>query len=199
MSAYLDAIKKRRSIYGLSAQSTLPDDELAGLLRQMINALPTAYNMQSTRMVLLLGGAHQKLWDIVLDTLRQKSSDAAKFQRTQQKIGSFAAGYGSILFFDDTEVTERYKAENPRYAENFDGWALQQNGMLQVSAWSLLAEQGMGASLQHYNPIIDDAVKARWNLPAGWKLLAQMPFGVPTAPAGEKDKVDPDLRFRIFK
>ena len=45
----------------------------------------------------------------------------------------------------------------------------------------MLEDAGMGASLQHYNPLIDDEVRKAWNLPGDWKLVAQMPFGVPVA------------------
>ena len=44
----------------------------------------------------------------------------------------------------------------------------------------------MGASLQHYNPLIDDEVRRVWNLSDDWKLIAQMPFGVPVAQPGFK-------------
>lgn len=45
------------------------------------------------------------------------------------------------------------------YAENSPIWANQANGMLQLSVWSILGELNIGASLQHYNPVIDAKVK----------------------------------------
>ncbi|MDE8712373.1 nitroreductase family protein, partial [Phocaeicola vulgatus] len=54
-------------------------------------------------------------------------------------------------------------------------------GMHQLAVWSMLADGGMGASLQHYNPLIVDEVRRVWNLSDDWKLIAQMPFGVPVA------------------
>lgn len=58
---------------------------------------------------------------------------------------------------------------------------------LTVSINDLLIHIRMtGASLQHYNPLIDPKVSAEWNIPLEWKLVAQMPFGKPTAPAGPK-------------
>ncbi|MDC4736251.1 nitroreductase, partial [Acinetobacter baumannii] len=53
--------------------------------------------------------------------------------------------------------------------------------------------------LQHYNPLIDDAVKAEWNIPASWNLRAQMPFGNIVQEAGEKEFIDDADRFRVFK
>ncbi len=195
MSAFLNTLLARRSRYGLSAQSPVPDDKLQTLLQDLVLNLPTAFNMQSTRLVLLLGEEHKALWDIAADTLR-KTVPAENFPRTQAKLNAFAAGHGSLLFFDDSVTTARLKAENPLYSDNFEPWALQQNGMLQLGAWGLLTELGLGASLQHYNPLIDDAVKTRYALPAEWTLLAQMPFGQPTAPPNDKTFLSLDTRFR---
>lgn len=49
--------------------------------------------------------------------------------------------------------------------------------MLQLSVWSALRELNIGASLQHYNPVIDAKVKGIFNIPENYKLVAQMPFG----------------------
>lgn len=52
--------------------------------------------------------------------------------------------------------------------------------------WTALEAEGLGATLQHYNPLISAQVLATWDLPTSWVLVAQLPFGKPTAPAGEK-------------
>ena len=57
----------------------------------------------------------------------------------------------------------------------------------------MLEDAGMGASLQHYNPLVDDEVRAAWNLPLHWKLIAQMPFGVPVTRPGSKEVMPLDL------
>ncbi len=198
MSELLKDIALRRSVYGISDAMPVPDAQLESWLKELIHDMPTAFNMQSTRMVLLLGENHKKLWEIVLATL-EKITPAQQFPRTQKKIAGFAAGHGTILYFDDTAVTTRYGEENPLFKDNFVGWATQQNGMLQFATWTLLAEQGVGASLQHYNPLIDDEVKATWQLPAAWKLFAQMPFGVKTTQPDEKEYEPIEERFFLFK
>lgn len=43
--------------------------------------------------------------------------------------------------------------------------------------WTALANSDIGANLQHYNPLIDDAVRQAFNIPNNWELVAQMPFG----------------------
>ena len=68
-------------------------------------------------------------------------------------------------------------------------------GMISVSYTHLA---GMGASLQHYNPLIDDEVRKVWNLSDDWKLIAQMPFGVPVAQPGSKEVMSLDERVFEF-
>jgi predicted oxidoreductase (fatty acid repression mutant protein) len=51
--------------------------------------------------------------------------------------------------------------------------------MLQFALWTALEDMGFGASLQHYNPLIDKAVSERWLIGKSWRLIAQMPFGLP--------------------
>ena len=65
--------------------------------------------------------------------------------------------------------------------------------------WTALEKEGLGATLQHYGSLISEQVLATWNLPESWKIVAQMPFGKPTAPAGEKafSAVEGE-RFKVF-
>ena len=83
------------------------------------------------------------------------------------------------------------------YADNFPVWSEQAGGMAQLSVWAALANAGVGASLQHYNPLVDADVARRWNIPASWKLRAQMPFGSNEAGFGEKAFMDDAERFRV--
>lgn len=191
------ALQKRRSIYALGNTSPISDEEIVSLVKETVKHVPSAFNNQSARAVVLFGDASQKLWSIVLETLR-KVVPAESFKSTEDKIASFAAGHGTILYFDDTEITEGLKKQFALYADNFSPWAEQANGMAQHAVWVALAQVGLGASLQHYNPLIDDEVKAAFGLPDTWRLRAQMPFGAIAAPAGEKDFAPIDERVKVF-
>lgn len=70
--------------------------------------------------------------------------------------------------------------------------------IIEILVWTTLESLGLGASLQHYNPIIDAKVMEAFSLPSDWILVAQMPFGIPTAQPSEKsfDPIEP--RVRIF-
>ncbi|MDR1959368.1 MAG: hypothetical protein LBQ54_10080 [Planctomycetaceae bacterium] len=56
----------------------------------------------------------------------------------------------------------------------------------------------MGASLQHYNPLIDEAVRKEWNLPESWQLIAQMPFGLPLEGPSPKTHLPVKGRLVVF-
>lgn len=186
-ASFKEALKKRRSIYELSRRTTLDDRQLEDLLRFAVKHVPSAYNSQTSRLVLLTGKAHEKLWDMVKQTL-QKIVPPEAFARTREKIDiSFAAGYGTVLFFEDTDIVKQMQEKFPTYAENFPVWSEHTSAMHQLAVWCMLEDAGMGASLQHYNPLIDRQVSEQWHLPAQWRLTAQMPFGKAVGEPADKE------------
>lgn len=196
--SFKEALKGRRTFYQIDNKSTLSDKEIRDIIRFAVEHVPSAFNSQTTRVVLLTGKAHEKLWTIVKDTLR-KLVPADAFSKTQQKIdGSFSCGYGTILYFEDMSIVRSLQEKFPTYKDNFPIWSEQTSAMHQLAIWTMLEEAGLGASLQHYNPLIDDEVRKAWSLPDDWKLIAQMPFGTPTAQPGPKDVMSLDKRVFEF-
>ncbi|MEK4141936.1 nitroreductase family protein [Paenibacillus sp. FSL M7-0547] len=195
---FFEAVKGRRSIYAISKETTISDAQIVEILEQAVLHSPTSFNSQSSRAVVLLGEQHDKLWDITTETLR-KIVPAEQFEGTAQKLASFKAGYGSVLFFEDQTVVKSLQENFALYAENFPIWANQSSGILQFVVWTALSEAGVGASLQHYNPLIDDEVKEAWGIPQEWKLIAQLPFGKTVTPAGEKQFQPVEDRVKVFK
>jgi predicted oxidoreductase (fatty acid repression mutant protein) len=194
---FYSAVRDRRSWYAIGGDSPVSDERIAEVVRFAVKHAPTAFNSQSGRAALLLGEEHGALWDIVLDTLA-KIVPAERFAPTREKIAGFRAGHGTALFFEDRAVVEEMQREYPKYGGNFPVWSMQSSGMLQYIVWAALENEGLGASLQHYNPLIDEAVKRRWKLPESWALVSQMPFGKPLEPPGEKEFLPLEDRFRIF-
>jgi predicted oxidoreductase (fatty acid repression mutant protein) len=76
---------------------------------------------------------------------------------------------------------------------------MQSSAMLQISIWSGLRELGIGASLQHYNPVIDQKVRELFDLPESYLLIAQMPFGGIVKEPDLKEKEDITKRVQIEK
>ncbi|EUJ25652.1 putative nitroreductase HBN1 [Listeria floridensis FSL S10-1187] len=197
-NAFLESIKARRSIYALDKNVSVSEDNIEEIIKEAVKYSPSSFNSQTSRAVILFGENHDKLWNIVEDTLRGVVP-AENFASTEEKIASFRAGFGTVLFFEDMDIVEGLQKDFALYADNFPIWSEQATGIAQHSVWVALANAGIGASLQHYNPLIDDAVKAEWDLPASWNLRAQMPFGNIVAEAGEKEFIADEKRFRVFK
>lgn len=195
---FYDTIEDRRTIYAISNESPVSQDRITEMIAHAVKYSPNAFNSQSAKVAVLFGQNHQKLWNITMEALR-KIVPAESFAQTEGKINSFAAGYGTVLYFDDTSITNGLAEQFPLYKDNFPVWAQQSNGMLQFAVWNLLEQEGLGASLQHYNPLIDEPVKAEWKLPSSWKLIAQMPFGKPTAAPDAKEFVPLEQRMLVFK
>lgn len=182
----LTALRERRSIYSLSKSATISNDRIQEIIENVIQYTPSAFNSQSTRIVLLLGEHHDELWSITTEVLRAVVPEG-EFEPTQQKMNNFKNAYGTVLFFEDEAVVEDLQLQFASYQDRFPVWSQHTNAMHQLMIWMALESEGMGANLQHYNPIIDERVKAEWKISEAWKLVAQMPFGKPTAGAGEKD------------
>ncbi|WP_321426553.1 nitroreductase family protein [uncultured Bacteroides sp.] len=197
--SFKEALLNRRTYYTISSKSLVSDQEIEDIINFAVTHVPSSFNSQSTRVVLLLGENHKKLWSITKETL-QKIVPADAFPATEAKIdGAFAAGYGTVLYFEDQTVVKGLQDIFPAYAENFPVWSNHTSAMHQLAIWTMLEEVGFGASLQHYNPLIDGDVAKEWNLPSTWKLVAEMPFGIPTQGPGEKGFNPLDERVKVFK
>lgn len=198
MSTFLDYIKTRRSIYGISKASPVSDNTLENIVSEAILHVPSSFNSQSNRAVLLLGSEHDKLWEIVFDNIKTKTPEV-KLPATRKKIDGFKAGYGTVLFYTHTPTVKGLQEKFPLYAENFGLWAHHSEGMIQFVIWTALESYGLGASIQHYNPLIDIDVQKAYAIPEGWKLVAQMPFGTPTVEPGVKTFLPIEDRFLVRK
>ena len=193
----IEAFKKRRSQYSLGKDLPISQQETASLIQEAIKHSPSSFNSQSSRAVILFGAQSEKLWGIVKEELR-KIVPVDAFSATEAKIDSFAAGAGTVLFYEDQDVISGLQQKFPLYADNFPVWSEHSSGIAQFAAWTALANAGIGASLQHYNPLPDAAAAAEWQLPASWKLRAQMPFGSNQGGFKNKTFMDDAQRFRVF-
>ncbi|WP_010631813.1 nitroreductase family protein [Sporolactobacillus vineae] len=187
---FLDAIKKRRSIYALDKDVKIENDKIAATIEEAVQYTPAAFNAPSARAVILFGEESSKLWGeggIAEQAIRKVLPEGQSFEPTAKKLASFNAGIGTVLYFKDVAVVKNLQEKFSLYADNFPVWAEQTNGMTQFAVWTALADIGIGASLQHYNPLIDDAVRKTFDIPENWVLRAEMPFGNIAAPAGPKE------------
>lgn len=187
----LKQLEERRSYYNISKNLPVGEDKVIELVEKATEFTPDAFNMKSARVVLALGEEQNKLWDSVYDAFDGKVP--------REKIDSFKAGAGTVLYFYDDLVVKSLQEAFPAYANNFPVWANQANGMLQSNVWVGLRELGIGASIQHYNPVIDDVVRKLFDLPENFVLVAQMPFGGIVEEPQAREKEDISKRVLIKK
>lgn len=187
----INSLKDRRTYYNINKNLPVSEKEIEEKVKEITELVPDAFNMKSARVVLAFGDKHDQLWDEIYNVFEGKVA--------REKIDSFKAGAGTVLFLYDEETVKKMQEDFSLYAENFPVWANHANGMLQISVWSALRELNVGASLQHYNPVIDRKVKEIFDIPENYKLLAQMPFGGIVSEPDKKEKEDIDNRVKVIR
>lgn len=196
--SFYQAVEDRRSIYAISDEKIVSEERVEEVINHAVKHTPYAFNATSGRVVVLFGDEHKAVWDITLEELR-KIVPADSFASTEERINSFKAGYGTVLFFEDQDVVKGLQEQMELYKDNFPIWSEQASGMLQYVVWTALEVEGLGATLQHYNPLIDEEVRKKWGVPENWLLRGQMPFGKPEGPAGDKEYQPLEERVKVFK
>ncbi|XJD96948.1 hypothetical protein V1575_22920 (plasmid) [Enterobacter hormaechei subsp. xiangfangensis] len=110
-------------------------------------------------------------------------------------MDGFAAAAGSILFSRSSMLSSHYRS-SLRPMRTFSRHS---SAIAQYAVWLALAEKGIGANLQHYNPLIDEDIRTEWNVPPSLKLRAHMNFGAILSPASEKAFMGDEKRFIVAK
>ncbi|KAL1841933.1 hypothetical protein VTJ49DRAFT_6324 [Mycothermus thermophilus] len=197
---FLSLLESRRSIYPLTKALPIPEARVQDIVSRALQAVPSSFNSQSNRAVVLFGAAHDKLWaDITTGALR-KVVPAEQWEPTGQKMAMFGGAAGTVLFFEDQEPVKKLQEGFPMYADRFPTWAAHSSAMLQLAIWTALESEGLGANLQHYNPLIDAQVAEEWKIPSSWTLTAQLVFGgrVEGQDPGEKTFQPLEEKLKVF-
>ncbi len=188
---------ERRSIYALGNELAVAPQAIVNMAERILLHTPSAFNSQSSRLVVLFGEQHQQLWDITELKLREEVADG-DFSSSKQKMDGFRAAAGTVLFYEDADVVKSMQDKFQLYADRFPIWAQQTSAMHQYALWTELSTLEVGASLQHYNPLIDKDVAAAFAIPDNWELVAQMPFGNILQAAGDKSYQPLNQRMKVL-
>ena len=171
-----DVFAKRHSFYDINNDIELNNKDIEKIISNALDLYPSSFNAQESRIVLLMGEHHKYFWGIVKQELFKVSEDS-KREAIEKRINSFNNGHGTVLYFIDENIVNELIKQYPLYAQNIPIWAEHSNAMLQYMIWTALANNNIGANLQHYNPLIDNVIRDRFKIDKHWKLIAQMPFG----------------------
>ena len=142
---FLDLIQQRRTIYAIGKNVEQSPAYLTDLIQNAIKQSPSSFNSQSSRAVILFHTEHEKFWNFVKEALKTYAKDAETAAKTAAKMDSFAAGVGTVLFFEDQDVVTGLQANFPSYAENFPIWAEHSTAIAQFATWTALHTAGVGA------------------------------------------------------
>ncbi|CAM4096453.1 nitroreductase [Streptococcus penaeicida] len=202
--SFLQELKNRRTIYALGRNVEASNDQIAEVIKEAIRQSPSAFNSQTTRAVILFDEQVTNFWNTLVATdieatMKEQGVPEEAIAGTKEKLASFGAAKGTVLLFEDQDVVKGLQEQFALYADNFPVWSEQASGISTVNAWTALsAELGLGANLQHYNPVIDASVAKAYDVPASWKLRGQLNFGSIEAPAGDKEFMADEDRFKVF-
>lgn len=97
----LELAKSRRTYYSLKAESPVPDSVIEKIVEDSVLHVPSSFNTQSTRVVLLLKKEHERLWNISLEIMEDLVAAGTipkeTFeQQTKPKFEGFRNGYGTV-------------------------------------------------------------------------------------------------------
>lgn len=194
----IKGFKARRTYYGLKPESPISDDKIHEIVQQAILHTPSSFNSQSTRVLVLLGDEHKKLWNDIVKPAVKAVAPPEAWEGSEQKLTGFSQGYGTILFYEEPEDVAKLQEQFPLYSEKFPQWSEHTNAMHQYFLWTALEQEGFGANLQHYNPLIDEKVASTWGVDLKWSLKAQLVFGTPAGDTYEKSFKPVDERLFIY-
>ncbi len=94
-AVFLDQIKNRRTYYPLSKDLTISAERVQEIVKEALLHVPSSFNSQTTRVVVLLGAEHEKLWDITTDVLRG-IVPTNKWELTGNKMAMFKGAAGTV-------------------------------------------------------------------------------------------------------
>lgn len=98
MTNFTDLQIKRRSIYTLGKDVELSNQELIDTIQGAVLNTPTAFNSQTSRVVILLDEESDAFWNDIAYSELEKVTPAEAFEGTKERLKGFAqAPFGQIV------------------------------------------------------------------------------------------------------
>ena len=91
----LQLTETRRTHYQLTNESTVPDARIKELVAHTIKHVPSSFNSQTTRLVVVLKEKHEELWDAVMEIYKLQLP-ADKFEHAKGRMVGFRKAYGTV-------------------------------------------------------------------------------------------------------
>lgn len=93
----LEAVESRRTYYQLTNESTIADARIKELVAHTVKHVPSAFNSQTSRLVVVLKEKHEELWDAIMEVYKVQLP-ADKFEHAKGRMVGFRKAYGTVSF-----------------------------------------------------------------------------------------------------
>lgn len=93
-----ESLAKRRTYYNINKELPVTEADVIALVENTTELVPDAFNMKSARVIVATKEKQDALWDAIYDAFGGKVA--------REKIDSFKAGYGTLLYFYDEDVVK---------------------------------------------------------------------------------------------
>lgn len=91
------AVQHRHSVYALTNKAPVPDSQVVQIAKDLVRYVPSSFNSQTTRIVLLFGQDHLKFWEMAYEEhVAGAGDDEGKKSRTKGRVDMFKEGSGTV-------------------------------------------------------------------------------------------------------
>lgn len=91
----LDLLKVRRTFYALNKDLAISTDRIQEIVKESVLHVPSSFNSQSNRVLVVFGAEHDKLWGFASDILKT-IVPADAWQHTADRMNMFKAAAGTV-------------------------------------------------------------------------------------------------------
>jgi predicted oxidoreductase (fatty acid repression mutant protein) len=170
----LSLLERRRSIRRLR-----PGPFSAASLHRIVEAIrltPAAYNLPPWHVVIIRDEL-SAYWRLVEQAVNERL-DGDRRNRYLDRLDGFRGGVAVALIFEDVSVRQQLADAWQISLEQAGAFAEQGLGMVQLALWLAVTAEGLVASLQHWEWLLDDGVVDFVGLPTDqFRLIATLPIG----------------------
>lgn len=89
--------KNRRTYYQLNKELCITPARIQEIVAALIDHVPSSWNSQSNRVLVLFGAEHEKLWEMAYGVL-ENSVPADRWETVKTRLGLFKAAAGTVRF-----------------------------------------------------------------------------------------------------
>jgi predicted oxidoreductase (fatty acid repression mutant protein) len=185
----LSLLERRRSIRRLQSG---PFSE-ASLQRivEAIHLAPAAFNLPPWHVVLV----HEEraaFWELVEQAFLERL-EGDRLERYLDRLSGFRRGVAVALVYEEVSVRRQLAEAWQITLDQAGAYTEQGLGMVQLALWLALTAEGLVASLQHWDWLLEEPLAGYFGLPQDrFRLVATMPIGYADEPPRPTERIPID-------